>query len=130
MGEKICMRTWSRVFAELVTDLLLWCIYGSIHASIHMYVRMYTCTFVHKHIRTYLHTYIHIIWEAAQSCGWSIGLMMARSQVQCPVVSVTTAVVSMSKELYSHYSCSPSCINWGPDKVFMDVHVAMPRHPQ
>ena len=48
---------------------------------------------------------------AAQLCGLSVGLAIARFQVQCPVPSVVVAVVSLSKELYSHCSSPPSCIN-------------------
>ena len=49
--------------------------------------------------------------EAVRLCGWDIGLAIARSRVQCPVVSVAVTVVSLSKELYSHCSSLPSCIN-------------------
>ena len=44
-------------------------------------------------------------------CGWDIGLAIERSRVQCQVVSVAVTVVSLSKELYSHCSSLPSCIN-------------------
>ena len=48
-----------------------------------------------------------------QLCGWDIGLAIARSQVQCPVVSVAVTVVSsllQSTQLYkwvhlSHQYC-------------------------
>ena len=49
--------------------------------------------------------------EAVQLCGLSIGLTIARSQVRCSAPSVAVAVVSLSKELYSHCSSKPSCIN-------------------
>ena len=40
-----------------------------------------------------------------QSCGWSIGLVIERFQVQFPVASSSVVVVPLSKELYSN--CSP-----------------------
>ena len=44
---------------------------------------------------------------AAVPCGYSISLLIERSHVRCPAA----AVVSSSKELYSHCSSPLSCIN-------------------
>ena len=51
------------------------------------------------------------IMRQQESSAWSIGLVTARSQVQCPVVPVAVVVVSLSKKLYSHCSSLPSSIN-------------------
>ena len=57
--------------------------------------------------------YYPLYTEVVRLCGLSGGLVIARSQVQCPVLSVAVAVavVSLSKELDCHCSSQPSCIN-------------------
>ena len=49
--------------------------------------------------------------ETRKHIAYAVGTLAWRSQVQCPVVSVAVTVVSLSKELYSHCSSLPSCIN-------------------
>ena len=62
-------------------------------------------------MKLFVSTTTDAIQEAVRLCGLSIGLVIARSQVRCPVPSVAVTVVSLSKELYSHCSSQPSCIN-------------------
>ena len=48
-----------------------------------------------------------VVCEAAVPLWLEVSLLTKRSPVQCPAA----AVVSLSKELYSHCSSAPSCIN-------------------
>ena len=78
------------------------------HQNVYLYIQLIHTTDTYTYCLS-VGTYSNR--EAVQLCGWDIGLAIARSQVQCPVVSVAVTVVPLSKELYSHCSSPPSCIN-------------------